>query len=89
VLAARPILLLITDYHLTDMCGDELASAVKAASPATRVLLITADVELDAQAGWEHVDHCLIKPLRMFPACCQERLAQRQTHTKLLDGRVE
>ena len=62
VLAARPVPLLITDYHLSDMRGDELAAAVKAASPATRVMMITADVELDAAAGWASVDHCLIKP---------------------------
>jgi CheY-like chemotaxis protein len=62
VLAARPVPLLITDYHLTDMRGDELAATVKATSPTTRVLLITADVELDAQAGWASVDRCLIKP---------------------------
>jgi len=49
VLAARPVPLLITDYHLTDMRGDELAAMVKATSPTTRGLLITADVELDAQ----------------------------------------
>jgi len=65
VLSARPIPLVITDYHLSDMRGDELASAVKAASPATRVLMITADVELDAEAGWTDVDHCLIKPFPM------------------------
>ena len=62
VLAARPIPLLITDYHRSDMRGDELAAAAKAASPATKVLMITADVELDAEAGWASVDRCLIKP---------------------------
>lgn len=65
VLAARPIPLVITDYHLSDMRGDELASAVKAASPTTKVLMITADVELDAEAGWADVDHCLMKPFPM------------------------
>jgi CheY-like chemotaxis protein len=62
VLAARPVPLVITDYHLSDMRGDELAAAAKAASPATRVLMITADVELDAEAGWADVDHCLSEP---------------------------
>ena len=62
MLDARTILLVITDYHLSDMHGDELASAIKAASPATSVLMITADVELDAEAGWVNVDRCLIKP---------------------------
>ena len=66
VLAARPIALLMSDYHLSDMRGDELASAIKAASPNTKVIMITADVELNAEAGWTDVDHCLIKP---FPMC--------------------
>lgn len=65
VLQARPIPLLITDYHLSDMRGDELAAAAKAASPARSVLMITADVELDAEAGWANVDRCLIKPFPM------------------------
>ena len=62
VLSARPIPLLITDYHLADLRGDELAAAAKAASPTTKVLMITADVELDAEVGWADVDRCLIKP---------------------------
>jgi DNA-binding NtrC family response regulator len=65
VLTARPIPLVITDDHLADMRGDELASAVKAVSPTIKVLRITAGVELDAEAGWEHVDHCLITPFPM------------------------
>ena len=44
------------------MRGDELAAAAKAASPATRVMRITADIELDAEAALADVDHCLIKP---------------------------
>jgi CheY-like chemotaxis protein len=62
VLAARPVPLVIADYHLSDMRGDELAAPAKATWPATSVLMITADVELDAEAGWVDVDHCLIKP---------------------------
>ena len=65
-----PALLVVDDtmsIHelLTDLRGDELAAAVKATSPATSVLLITADVELDAEAGWASVDRCLIKPFPM------------------------
>jgi DNA-binding NtrC family response regulator len=63
VLDARPIPLVITDYHLSDLRGDALALAIKSASPATKVMIITADVELDAAAGWANVDHCLIKPV--------------------------
>jgi CheY-like chemotaxis protein len=62
VLAARPVRLLITDYHLSGMRGDALVAAVKATSPATRVLMITADVELDGMEGWPDVDRCLTKP---------------------------
>jgi len=62
VRVARPVPLLITDDHLTDMRGDALAAAVKAASPTTRVLLITADVALDGGDAWPNVDRCLIKP---------------------------
>jgi DNA-binding response OmpR family regulator len=62
VLDARPILLVITDYHLSDMRDEKLASAIKAASPTTRVLLITADVALDGGGAWPNVDCCLIKP---------------------------
>src|SRR5215213_3595030 len=62
VLAARSVPLVITDYHLSDMRGDALAAAVKAASPTTRVLLITADVALDGGDAWPNIDRCLIKP---------------------------
>jgi DNA-binding NtrC family response regulator len=62
LLAARPVPLLITDYHLPDMRGDALVAAVKTASPATKVLMITADIAIDASAEWPDVDRCLIKP---------------------------
>jgi DNA-binding response OmpR family regulator len=39
----------------------ELAWTIKAASPATSVLMLAA-VELDAEAGWASVDQYLIKP---------------------------
>jgi hypothetical protein len=34
------------------MRGDALTAAAKATSPATSVLMITADVEHDAEASW-------------------------------------
>jgi CheY-like chemotaxis protein len=77
VLAARLIPLLITDYHLSDMGGDELAAAAKAALGATRVLMITANVELDAEVGWTNVDRCLSSPSLCVTSsppsahCCQ------------------
>jgi DNA-binding NtrC family response regulator len=62
VLAARPVPLMITDYHLSDMRGDVLAAAIKAASPTTKVVLITADIAMDGIDVWPNVDRCLIKP---------------------------
>ena len=62
VVAARPVPLLITDYHLSGMRGDVLASAVKAVLPATKVMIITADIEIDGYAEWPDVDCWLIKP---------------------------
>lgn len=62
VLAARPVPLMIVDYHLPDLRGDALAAAVKAQSPSTKVLLVTADIDLDPAEPMPHVDGCLIKP---------------------------
>jgi two-component system, response regulator, stage 0 sporulation protein F len=42
VLAERPVLLLITDYNMLGMTGLELAQKVKAASPTTTVVLVSA-----------------------------------------------
>src|SRR5262245_819679 len=42
VVAARPVPLLMTDYNMPGMNGVELAQRVKATSPTTTVVLITA-----------------------------------------------
>lgn len=65
VLSARQVPLVIADYHLPDMRGDALAAVVKAQSPDTKVLLITADITLDGIEAWPDVDACLIKPFPM------------------------
>ena len=62
VLAVRPVPLVITDYHLSDMRGDVLAAAIKAASPTTKIVMITADIAMDDTGMWPNVDRCLIKP---------------------------
>jgi DNA-binding NtrC family response regulator len=62
VLAVRPVPLAITDYHLSDMRGDVLAAAIKAASPMTKIVMITADITMDDMDLWPSVDRCLIKP---------------------------
>jgi two-component system chemotaxis response regulator CheY len=42
-LAQRTVALVITDYMMPDMDGLQLIAAVRAASPTTRVILISAD----------------------------------------------
>jgi CheY-like chemotaxis protein len=59
-LAGRSVPLLLTDYHMPGMNGVELAQAVKAVSPATRIVLLTAD--LSAAKAVFGVDHILTKP---------------------------
>ncbi len=54
VIAARPVALVITDFYMPGMNGVQLTGAIKAASPTTRVAIITAydvrDVARQAQA---------------------------------------
>jgi CheY-like chemotaxis protein len=61
-LARRPVPLVVTDYHLPDLRGDALAAAVKAQSPATKVVIISADIELSDADSLPNVDALLIKP---------------------------
>src|SRR4051794_35264014 len=43
VTATRTVALVITDYHMPEMDGAQLTSAIKAVSPATRVALVSVD----------------------------------------------
>ena len=65
--AVRPVALVITDYHMPGMNGVQLTGAIKAASPATRVAIITAydiqDVARRAKAVG--ADYVLPKPFVM------------------------
>jgi two-component system, response regulator, stage 0 sporulation protein F len=62
-LAERPIALLITDYMMPDMNGLQLTAAVKAASPTTHVIMLTAysSAVLEQRARDERVDTFLAK----------------------------
>ena len=64
MLVARPVALVITDYHMPGMNGVQLTSAIKDASPATRVAIITAyDVhDVARRAKAVAADYVLAKP---------------------------
>ena len=59
-----PVPLLITDYNMPGLDGIQLIEAVKAVSPSTRVVLITAYAtpELERRARATPVDYYLVKP---------------------------
>jgi putative two-component system response regulator len=63
-LEARPVPLLITDYHMPGMNGLDLAQAVKAAAPTTMVVLTSAYVtpELEKRGQAAGADYFLPKP---------------------------
>jgi CheY-like chemotaxis protein len=62
-ITARSVRLLLTDYHMPGMNGVDLAQAVKAISPTTTVVLLTADPSAAQVAVG--VDDILIKPFRI------------------------
>ncbi len=65
--AVRPVTLMITDYHMPGMNGVQLTGAVKAASPETRVAIITAyDVhDVARRAKAVAADYVLPKPFML------------------------
>lgn len=77
-----PFTVVITDLGMPYVSGRKVASAVKEASPATPVILLTGrDRELieGENASLPHVDHVLGKPpklreLREVLALCAQRL---------------
>lgn len=91
VLAARPVPLAIADYHLPDMSGDTLAAMVKAHSPDTKVVIITADIAIEGIEQWPDVDLYLLKPFplhelltvieTLLPDVARTRVAGRQKHS--------
>jgi CheY-like chemotaxis protein len=62
--AVRAVALVITDYHMPGMNGVQLTGAIKAASPETRVAIITAyDVhDVARRAKAVAADYVLAKP---------------------------
>ena len=59
--------LVITDYKMPRMTGDELALAIKALDPAQPVIMMTAYAEMLKSAGHslEGIDYMLSKPFLM------------------------
>jgi CheY-like chemotaxis protein len=64
LLAKTPFDLVITDFEMPGMRGDELAAAIKARSPSQRVVMITAYAEMLQASGnpLTGVDHIISKP---------------------------
>lgn len=64
LLAATPFDLVITDFEMPGMRGDELAAAIKARSPSQPVVMITAYAEMLQASGnlLTGVDHLISKP---------------------------
>jgi two-component system, response regulator, stage 0 sporulation protein F len=65
--AVRPVALVITDYHMPGMNGVQLTGAIKAASPETRVAIVTAyDVhDVARRAKAVAADYVLPKPFML------------------------
>jgi DNA-binding NtrC family response regulator len=66
-MATRRVLLVITGDQVLDMEGLQLSAAIKARSPATRVLVISADAAPTLEQGaWATpVDYYLPRPFEM------------------------
>lgn len=67
LLAQQPFDLVITDYSMPSMKGDEFASLVKARNPAQPVVMITAYAEMlsGAKSGLPCIDVLISKPFRL------------------------
>jgi two-component system response regulator (stage 0 sporulation protein F) len=65
----QPTPLVITDYNLPGMNGLQLTAAVKARAPATRVVLISANLspDLERRARDRAVDYMVAKPFHVDP----------------------
>jgi CheY-like chemotaxis protein len=64
LLTKMPFDLVITDFEMPGMRGDELAAAIKARSPSQPVVMITAYAEMLQASGnpLTGVDHLISKP---------------------------
>jgi len=82
--AMRPVALVITDYHMPGMNGVQLTGAIKAASPATRVAIITAyDVhDVARRAKAVAADYVLAKPymLAQLKLMIEESIPAADSH---------
>jgi CheY-like chemotaxis protein len=67
IFRAQPFDLLITDYSMPGMKGDELAAAAKVHNPALPIIMISAYVEKLTGEGTplRHVSELVAKPFRL------------------------
>lgn len=74
-LTRRPVSLVITDYSMPGMDGLQLAAAIKATSPNTRVVVMSSYTtpQIERQAHEQYVDYYLPKP---FPLNHLERIVR-------------
>ena len=65
----QPTPLIITDYNLPGMNGLQLTAALKARAPATRVVLISANItpDMERRARERDVDYLVRKPFHVDP----------------------
>jgi two-component system, chemotaxis family, chemotaxis protein CheY len=77
VMAARPVALVLADYHMPEMNGIQLIGAIKAASPTTCVAIVSVDDRDDVtrRANAAGADCVLAKPFVLTEL--QQLIAER------------
>jgi two-component system, response regulator, stage 0 sporulation protein F len=74
--AVRPVALVITDYYMPGMNGVQLAGAIKAASPETRVAIITAYDVADVARRAKDVAADYVMPKPFMPLQLKQMLEE-------------
>jgi CheY-like chemotaxis protein len=74
--AVRPVALVITDYYMPGMNGVQLTGAIKAASPQTRVAIITAYDVADVARRAKDVAADYVMPKPFMPLQLKQMLEE-------------